>query len=57
VRFYQRRGFEWTGFRKDAVLVFRKLKPEIPATGDNDIPIKHILEFELRLDGLHEPLK
>lgn len=49
IRFYQRRGFEWVGFHKDAMTESRKLKPEIPALGNDDIPIKHEIEFEYRL--------
>ena len=50
IRFYQRRGFEWVGFHKDAMEVSRKLKPEIPKLGNDNIPIKHEIEFEYRLD-------
>lgn len=49
IRFYQKRGFEWVGFHKDAIEESRKLKPEIPELGDDGIPIKHELEFEYRL--------
>lgn len=50
IRFYQRRGFEWVGFHKDAMEVSRKLKPQIPELGDDNIPIKHEIEFEYRID-------
>jgi len=49
IRFYQKRGFEWIGFYKDSMDDSRKLKPEIPKIGNDDIPIKHELEFELKL--------
>lgn len=49
IRFYQRRGFEWAGFHKNSMEESRKLKPEIPELGDDDIPIKHEIEFELIL--------
>lgn len=49
IRFYQKRGFEWVGFYKDAMKASRKIKPEIPVKGDDNIPIKHELEFEYRL--------
>lgn len=49
IRFYQKRGFEWVGFYKDSMKESRKLKPEIPERGDDDIPIKHEIEFEFRL--------
>jgi len=49
IGFYQKRGFEWVGFYKEAMIEARKLKPEIPELGINNIPIKHELEFEIRL--------
>ena len=49
IRFYQKRGFEWVGFYKDAMKESRKLKPEIPEFGNDQIPIKHEIEFEYRL--------
>jgi ribosomal protein S18 acetylase RimI-like enzyme len=49
LRFYQKRGFEWVGFYKNSMDDSRKLKPEIPELGDDNIPIKHEIEFELRL--------
>ena len=49
IRFYQKRGFEWVGFYKDTIKQSRKLKPEIPEFGDDSIPIKHEIEFELHL--------
>lgn len=49
IRYYQRRGFEWIAFYKDAMTEARKIKPEIAEIGYNDIPIKHELEFELKL--------
>ena len=49
IGFYQKRGFEWVGFYKDAMVEARKLKPEIPELGINNIPIKHEIEFEMIL--------
>jgi GNAT superfamily N-acetyltransferase len=49
IRFYQKRGFEWVGFYRNSMDDSRKLKPEIPEFGDDDIPIKHEIEFELRI--------
>ncbi len=49
IRFYQKRAFEWIEFRKDAILQSRMLKPEIPESGYNDIPIRHEIEFEFLL--------
>jgi len=51
IRFYQKRGFEWVGFYKDAIIESRKLKPEIPEYGDDNIPIKHEVEFEYKMEG------
>ena len=49
IRFYQKRGFEWVGFYRNSMDDSRKLKPEIPQLGEDNIPIKHEIEFELRL--------
>lgn len=49
IRYYQRRGFEWIAFYKDAMTEARKIKPEIAKIGYNGIPIKHELEFELKI--------
>lgn len=46
IKYYQKRGFEWVGFYKNAMIKSRKIKPEIPQLGNNKIPIKHELEFE-----------
>ena len=46
VRFYQRRGWEWIAFHRDAITEGRRLKPELPQIGDNGIEIRHELEFE-----------
>jgi ribosomal protein S18 acetylase RimI-like enzyme len=49
IRFYQRRGWDLVAVHRDAVDESRRLKPEIPQTGDDGIPIKHELELELVL--------
>jgi len=49
IRFYQRLGFDLRTVHINAIEESRKLKPQIPLTGDDDIPIKHEFEFELRL--------
>ena len=49
LRFYQRRGWDLVTVHRDAVDESRRLKPQIPQTGDDDIPIKHELELELVL--------
>ena len=48
VRFYQRRGWDWVGFHRNAVTRGRQLKPEIGEIGAYGIPIRHELEFERR---------
>lgn len=50
MRFYQKRGFEWVGFYKNAIYESRQLKPEIPKYGNDNIPIKHEIEFEIKLN-------
>ncbi len=49
IRFYQKRGFDWIGFYRDAMVESRKLKSEIPWYGNDGIPIRHEIEFEYRL--------
>jgi len=49
IRFYQKRGFDWINFHRDAMDESRKLKKEIPKLGNEDIPIRHEIEFEYRL--------
>lgn len=51
IRFYQKRGFDMAGFYRNALDVSRKMKPEIPLIGDNGIPLRHEIEFELCLTG------
>ena len=50
LRFYQRRGFRLVHIRPGAVDRSREmLKPEIPTTGEHDIPLRDELELEMRL--------
>ncbi|WP_010632922.1 GNAT family N-acetyltransferase [Sporolactobacillus vineae] len=46
LQFYQKRGFTLCGFRRNAVLKARQVKPEIPLVAENGIPIEHELELE-----------
>lgn len=48
-RFYQKRGFDLAAFHQNAMEANRKIKPEIPMTGQEGIPIRHELEFEILL--------
>ena len=49
IRFYQRRGWDLVAIHHDALDRSRALKPAIPLTGNDGIPLRHELEFELRL--------
>lgn len=49
IRLYQRQGWEWVGFHRNAVSESRKLKPELPETGSHGIPILHEIELEYPL--------
>jgi ribosomal protein S18 acetylase RimI-like enzyme len=50
IRFYQRFGFSLLAVHINAMEEARKLKPQIPLTGENGIPIAHEFEFELSLE-------
>lgn len=49
IKFYQKRGFDMAHLYLNALDISRKLKPEIPLIGDNSIPLRHEIEFELIL--------
>ena len=49
LRFYQRNNFHLVAVYPDAVEESRRLKPEIPRTGADGIPIRDELELELLL--------
>jgi N-acetylglutamate synthase-like GNAT family acetyltransferase len=49
IRFYQRRGFDWIATHINSADGMRKLKPSIPLIGEEGIPIKHEIEFEIKL--------
>ena len=49
IRFYQKRGFNMINLYPNALEESRKLKPQIPLLGFDDIPIKHEIEFEILL--------
>jgi len=50
LRFYQKRGFELVAIRRGAVNEARKVKPSIPLTGNDSIPIRDEIELELLLN-------
>ena len=47
--FYQRRGFNLAALRRGAIEKSRRIKPEIPELGYNEIPIRDELELTLDL--------
>lgn len=49
IRFYQRRGFDMMAFYHNSIEKSRKIKPEIPKYGNDDIPILHEIELEYKL--------
>jgi ribosomal protein S18 acetylase RimI-like enzyme len=49
IRFYQRRGFTISAFKLNEIEYSRILKPCIPFLGEDDIPILHEIEFEIKL--------
>lgn len=50
MRFYQKRGFDMVRLYHNALEVSRKLKPSIPEIGEDGIPLRHEIEFEMILD-------
>ncbi len=55
IRFYQKRGFDMARLYHNAMEVSRKLKPAIPETGLEGIPLKHEIEFVMDLqDGVSQ---
>ena len=46
IGFYQKRGFDFARIYRNALDISRKIKPQIPMTGENGIPLKHEIEFE-----------
>jgi GNAT superfamily N-acetyltransferase len=49
LRSYQRQGWDLVALHREAVARARELKPTIPLTGRDGIPIRHELELELLL--------
>jgi RimJ/RimL family protein N-acetyltransferase len=47
LRFYQKRGFVLAAVHRDALDVSRRLKPDIPAVGEDGIPLRDELELEI----------
>lgn len=49
MRFYQRRDFDLVCIDRDVMHSARRMKPDIPDRGLDDIPIRHEIELEYRL--------
>ena len=49
IRFYQKRGFDLARLYHNALDRSRQLKPSIPLIGEDGIPLRHELEFEMIL--------
>jgi GNAT superfamily N-acetyltransferase len=49
IRMYQRDGWDWVDFHRDAVTAAREYKPELPELGNHGIPLRHeiVLEYPL----------
>lgn len=49
IRFYQKRGFTLRALRPNMLETSRKIKPAIPLIGNEGIPIRDEIEFEIEL--------
>jgi ribosomal protein S18 acetylase RimI-like enzyme len=49
IRWYQKRGFTIAAIHINALAESRKLKPEIPLIGNDGIPLRDEIEFEIIL--------
>jgi len=57
IHFYLRRGMRVARVHHDAVAADRALKPQIPERNQaNGLPIRDLIEFELRDDDLQQPV-
>jgi len=50
IKFYKKRGFKVAAIHKNAVNESRRLKPEIPLTGIDGVPICDEIEMELMFE-------
>ncbi len=48
--FYQKRGFDLARLYRNGLDAARRLKPDIPTVGRDNIPLRHELEFEMLLE-------
>ncbi len=49
IRYYQKRGFTIAAIHRNSIEESRKLKPQIPLTGNEGIPIRDEIEFEMMI--------
>lgn len=49
IRFYQRQGWDLCGLYLNTLDETRIIKPNVPLLGEEDIPLRHELEFEYLL--------
>ncbi|GER88673.1 N-acetyltransferase [Dictyobacter vulcani] len=49
LRFYQKRNFSLVAVHCNAVMEARKIKPQIPLLGNDDIPLRDEIELEMPL--------
>ncbi len=49
IGFYQKRGFHLTKLYINAMDIVRKIKSGVPFVGDNNIPLRDELEFEINI--------
>lgn len=49
IAFYQKIGFDMEMLYRNSMDYVRKLKPTVPAIGDNNIPLRHEIEFAMHL--------
>jgi len=49
IHFYQKRGFHLVAVHRDALEETRRLKPQLPLTGIDGIPLRDEIEMELNL--------
>ena len=57
IHFYQKRGFHLVALYPNSLAYSRQLKPSIPVSGIDDIPLRDELEFELILSEAPAPLQ
>lgn len=49
ISFYQKRGFDMAQLYRNSLEAARAIKPSIPLIGNENIPLRHELEFEYKL--------